>query len=319
MKRWRTAGLSAGASTSVCSPISSHDHLNAHGSFEHYLASKAQLFVHLRRGSSAVLNANDQAASYIERVTPPYVRRLYFSAPSRGPRWAMPDLALRSCKLNRRGTLIELEPSELADALGRKLEIRLLGAAFAENALAAALAGYAVGLSPEQLKAGLLSLDRVPGRFELVVDSPCVAVDYAHSEDALRRTCQAGRALLGEIGGGKLVVVFGAGGERDAEKRVPMGRAVGESADLAIVTNDNPRGEEPSLIAQALLRGVHAGGRARGVVELDRRRAIERALDAAGRNDVVLVCGKGHESEQVGAALREHFDDAECVRSLIAS
>jgi UDP-N-acetylmuramoyl-L-alanyl-D-glutamate--2,6-diaminopimelate ligase len=307
-KRWR---FDLGVFTNL-----SRDHLNAHGSFEHYLASKAQLFVHLREGSSAVLNACDEASTFIERVTAAGVRRLYFAAPSRGKALLEPSLAARACSLSRTGTAIELEPSDFADALGGHLEIRLIGAIFAENALAAALAALAAGVAPERVREGLLALARVPGRFEIVVHSPCVVIDYAHTEDALGRTCDTGRQLLDELGGSRLIVVFGAGGDRDAEKRVPMGEAVGSRADLAIVTNDNPRDEPPEIIANAILAGLKRGGRAECVVELDRARAIARALDSAKPNDVVLICGKGHETEQTIASMHTHFDDAACVRAL---
>ncbi|HET9934322.1 MAG TPA: UDP-N-acetylmuramyl-tripeptide synthetase [Polyangiaceae bacterium] len=307
-KRWR---FDVGVFTNL-----SHDHLNAHGSAEHYLASKAQLFVHLSPGGTAVLNANDVASTFIERVTPSTVRRLYFSAPSRGETLVPPTLALARCALDRDGTHIELLPGELADGLGRELHIRLVGEVFAENALAAALAGFSFGLEPRVLKAGLFSLERVPGRFEVVVREPCVVVDYAHSEDALLRTCVAGRALLAQLGGSKLIVVFGAGGDRDAEKRTPMGRAVGAHADVAIVTNDNPRSEDPQYIAQALLLGARSGGRAECFVELERPRAIARALETAGKNDVVLICGKGHELYAVTDGDSAPRDDVDCVRRL---
>lgn len=307
-KRWR---FDLGVFTNL-----TRDHLDAHGSFEHYLASKAQLFVHLRAGSSAVLNAADEASLLIERVTPASVRRLFYATPERGPARVASHLQLRSCSLSAQGTLLELEPSELADAFERRLQLGLVGAVFAENALAAALAGHAAGVNPAAIRSGLLALARVPGRFEIVAQSPCVAVDYAHSEDALGRTCDSARELLSQLGGARLIVVFGAGGERDRDKRKPMGVAVGARADLAIVTNDNPRSEPPEDIAHAVLAGVQAGGRARSVVELDRAAAIACALEAAGPRDVVLICGKGHERTQTQGATSAAFDDAECVRRL---
>lgn len=304
-KRWR---FDCGVFTNL-----SRDHLNAHGSVEHYLASKAQLFVHLPPDGAAIFNANDVASSLVERVTPPSVRRLYFGLPSRGPAEFEPTLAIRRTTLDRDGTHIELAPSDLADALGRELTIRLIGEIFAENALAAGLVGVALGVSPALVKRGLQALERVAGRFEVVAREPCVVVDYAHSEDALSRTCRTGRTLLARLGGAKLIVVFGAGGDRDRGKRYPMGRAVGELADIAIVTNDNPRGEDPAAIANELLSGARSAGRATCSLELERTRAIERALDAAAPNDVVLVCGKGHEPHEAFAPC----DDASSVRAIL--
>ncbi|MFZ5896979.1 MAG: Mur ligase family protein [Myxococcota bacterium] len=310
-KRWR---FDLGVFTNL-----SHDHLNAHGSFEHYLASKAQLFVHLRPNCSAVFNASDPASGFIDRVTPKAVARRYFAAASRGPGLVKAELEATACRLDRTGTHIELAPSELAEAFGGALSIRLIGSVFAENALAAALAGLAAGATPEAVRTGLQALARVPGRFEVIAQAPCVAIDYAHTEDALARTCDSGRALLSELGGARLIVVFGAGGGRDVEKRVPMGRAVGARADIAIVTNDNPRNEPPELIASALAAGLREGGRAELHVEIDRRKAIARALEAARPNDVVLICGKGHEREQTLGGESVHFDDAACVRALCST
>lgn len=308
-KRWR---FDYGVFTNL-----SRDHLNAHGSVEHYLASKAQLFVHLPPDGAAILNGSDVASTLVERVTPRSVRRLYFTLPGRGPALVEPTLAICRTTLDRDGTHIELAPGDVADALGRELRIRLIGEVFAENALAAALAALALGVTPPSIKEGLLALERVAGRFELIVREPCVVVDYAHSEDALSRTCHAARALLAHLGGSKLIVVFGAGGDRDRGKRVPMGRAVGELADIALVTNDNPRHEDPATIANELLYGARSAGRATCLVELERPRAIERALDSASSNDVVLICGKGHELYPDAVDGSERGDDASSVRAIL--
>lgn len=295
----------------------SQDHLDAHGSFEHYLASKAQLFVHLGPGCHAVLNAADEAAMLIDRVTPADVQRCYYASPTRGPALAPPDLAAQSLSLTLDGTVIELVPSALAEQLGGRLHTRLLGAVFAENALAAACVGLRMGLTAQQIHAGLDALSRVPGRFELVCRSPVVAVDYAHTPDALERTCKAGRELARALGNSRLLVVFGAGGNRDKTKRRPMGEAVGALADFAIVTSDNPRNEEPRDIARPIENGCRRAGRAFVMVELDRRTAITRALELARPNDVILICGKGHETGQIIGTQTLPFDDASVVRSLV--
>jgi UDP-N-acetylmuramoyl-L-alanyl-D-glutamate--2,6-diaminopimelate ligase len=154
----------------------------------------------------------------------------------------------------------------------------------------------------------------VPGRFEIVNRDPIVAIDYAHTPDALARTASAARSLAGA---GRVIVVFGAGGQRDRDKREPMGRAVGQRADIAIVTNDNPRTEDPQAIAKTLASGCRRGGRAYVAVELDRRRAIDRALSEARGGDVVVIAGKGHESGQQIGAETIPFSDAEEVRHLL--
>jgi UDP-N-acetylmuramoyl-L-alanyl-D-glutamate--2,6-diaminopimelate ligase len=307
-KRWR---FDLGVFTNL-----SQDHLDAHGSFEHYLASKAQLFVHLAPGAHAVFNASDPASLFIDRVVPMDVQRSWYASADRGPSLAPADLAATRLRLTLEGTELLLAPSPLADQLGGSLETPLLGAVFAENALAAACVGLRCEIAPDKIRAGLLALDRVPGRFEVICRSPVVAIDYAHTPDALARTCDAGRALAQSLGGSRLIVVFGAGGNRDPTKRKPMGRAVGARADYAMVTSDNPRQEDPRAIAREVESGCRHGGRAHVRVEPDRRTAIARAFDLARPNDVILVCGKGHEKGQIVGSETLPFDDAEVAREL---
>jgi UDP-N-acetylmuramoyl-L-alanyl-D-glutamate--2,6-diaminopimelate ligase len=295
----------------------SPDHFKTHGSWEHYLASKAQLFVHLPAHGAAVLNARDPAAGLIERVTPVGVRRLWFGAPSRGPALHEEDLAARAVEVSPWGTRISLQPSPLAEALGGALELALVGEVFAENALAAACAAHAVGIDAEAIRAGLARCPGVPGRFELFQRTgPVIAVDYAHTADALVRTCATARALAGA---GRVIVVFGAGGDGDAGKRGPMGAAVGAAADLAVVTTDNPRHEDPRAIAAMLVAGIERGGPARVVLEADRARAIALALAEARPEDVVVIAGKGHETGQTIGEQTLPFSDREVLRALLGS
>jgi UDP-N-acetylmuramoyl-L-alanyl-D-glutamate--2,6-diaminopimelate ligase len=210
------------------------------------------------------------------------------------------------------GTRVRLRPSPWAEALGGELTVRMVGEVFAENALAAATAGLAAGLRPEHVVDGLARCPPVAGRFEVVARAPCVVVDYAHGPDALARTCDTARALAT----GRLLVVFGAGGESTPSKRGPMGEAVGARADVAIVTSDNPRREDPQAIADMLVEGLRSGGRAQVEVVLDRRQAIARALELATPRDVVVVAGKGHETgQEVGGEVLP-FSDHDEVRRL---
>src|SRR5262249_39705894 len=144
------------------------DHLNAHGSWEHYLASKAQLFAHLPDEGAAILNACDPASALVEQVIRPQVRRARYAVPSRGSAEGEVDLTARRVRLDPEGTEIELEPSPLADALGGKLRTRLVGAIFAENALAAAVAGLRAGIDASAVARGIADCPVVPGRFEIV-------------------------------------------------------------------------------------------------------------------------------------------------------
>ena len=290
----------------------SPDHLKTHGTWENYLAAKAQLFLHLGPGRPMVLNAGDLHATYIHKATPADVRRLWFHVPSRGHAHEAPDLQAATIELDADGTRIGLAPSPLAEALGGELRIRMVGEIFAENALAAALACLAADVPAASVARGLAELPGVPGRFEVLARRPIVAVDYAHSPDALRRTCRTARALAR----GRVIVVFGAGGDSTPDKRGPMGAIVAAEADLGVITNDNPRREDPRAIAamiEAGARGV-AGGAAMRVI-LDRRAAIEHAIADAGPDDVVVVAGMGHEATQrVGGEVRPFSDRDEVLR-----
>jgi UDP-N-acetylmuramoyl-L-alanyl-D-glutamate--2,6-diaminopimelate ligase len=293
-----------------------HDHLSAHGTFEHYLASKAQLFVHLGPGRTAVLNAADPASLLIDKVTPPDVVRRWFSVPSRGASLHAEDLAALEVRLGPGGTDIRLASSPLAEELGFVVKTRLVGRVFAENALAAVLSAIAAGVAPRAAAEGVAECPGVPGRFEVLAQEPLVVVDYAHTPDALARTCETARELAADDGG-RVLVVFGAGGGRDATKRRPMGFEVGSRADVALVTTDNPRSESPDAIARAVAAGCRDGARARVTVLLDRRAAIECALAEARPGDVVVVAGKGHERGQAVGTETVPFSDVDVLRELL--
>lgn len=307
-KRWR---YDIGVFTNL-----SPDHWKTHGSWEHYLASKAQLFVHLPDDGCAVLNARDTSAALIDHVTSPGVRRLWFGVPSRGAALRREDLAAAAVTVSRSGTRISLVGSPLAEALGGALEIGLVGEVFAENALAAACAAHAAGIEGPAIAAGLRACGAVAGRFEVLSGEtgPVVAVDYAHTPDALVRTCATARALAGT---GRVIVVFGAGGDTDAGKRGPMGEAVGSQADVAVITTDNPRHEDPREIAAALIEGALRGGRAEILEVADRRAAIAAAVAEARAGDVVVVAGKGHEVGQTIGEETLPFSDRDEVRALL--
>jgi UDP-N-acetylmuramoyl-L-alanyl-D-glutamate--2,6-diaminopimelate ligase len=292
----------------------SPDHLSTHGSYEHYLAAKAQLFMHLGPGARAVLNGADPHALFIDKATPADVKRFWFASPTRGELLVPPDLAAARIVVEPAGTRVQLQPSPVAEQLGGELRVRMVGAVYAENAMAAAGAALAGGIPADAIVRGLAECPPVPGRFEVFALDPVLVVDYAHTPDALERTCTAARELCH----GRLAVVFGAGGGSTPSKRGPMGAAVGSLADVAIVTNDNPRKEDPAAIAAAVVAGVESGGRAEVVVELDRRAAIERAVAQARPGDVVIVAGKGHETGQTIGDETVPFSDREIVRSLAA-
>jgi UDP-N-acetylmuramoyl-L-alanyl-D-glutamate--2,6-diaminopimelate ligase len=214
------------------------------------------------------------------------------------------------------GTRVELEDGELAAKFGGVLSTRLLGEVFAENLLAAAAAVSSLGIDATLIKQNLEACPVPAGRFELLSRSPVVAIDYAHTPDAVARTCSTGRALAGSH---RLIAVFGAGGGRDVEKRSAMGRAVGDTADYAFITNDNPRDEDPKAIARDLAKGCRKGGRSHVKTILDRRRAITEAVRFAEPGDVVVVLGKGHERYQEIGGRKVPFSDAEVIKEAIGA
>jgi UDP-N-acetylmuramoyl-L-alanyl-D-glutamate--2,6-diaminopimelate ligase len=282
-----------------------HDHLDAHGSPEHYLASKAQLFVTLPPGGAAVLNGSDPASDLIAAVIPPGVRIFRYAVASRGEPVSPPELRATAIEPGWDGTRITIDArGELAHA-PRTLIIRAIGDIYAENALAALGAALAAGVPPNDAAAALAEAPVPPGRFQVLAHDggPRIVVDYAHTPDALARTLAVARALCP----GELWVVFGAGGDRDKGKRAPMGAAA-SSADHVVLTTDNPRGESPARIADQIRDGVRPHVDVR--VELDRRAAIRGAVLDAGERDVVVIAGKGHETEQRVVESVLPFDDA---------
>jgi UDP-N-acetylmuramoyl-L-alanyl-D-glutamate--2,6-diaminopimelate ligase len=188
------------------------------------------------------------------------------------------------------------------------LELRLRGRFNRANAAGAVAAARVLGVDEEAIRRGVESLAGVPGRFEAVeAGQPfAVIVDYAHTPDSLENVLRAAR----ELGPGRLTVVFGAGGDRDREKRPLMGRVAAGLADRAIVTTDNPRGEDPQAIAEEVAEG-------RLEIVVDRRAAIEQALADAGAGDVVVIAGKGADTEMEIAGAFVPFDDREVAREAL--
>jgi UDP-N-acetylmuramoyl-L-alanyl-D-glutamate--2,6-diaminopimelate ligase len=190
------------------------------------------------------------------------------------------------------------------------VELKLPGRFNVENALAAAAAARSLGICEAAIKQGIEAVDRVPGRFERVDEGQpfTVLVDYAHTPGALATALEAARELAR---GGRLICVFGAGGDRDRAKRPLMGQVVAELADVSLVTSDNPRSEDQAAIAAEVVDRLDLE------VELDRRRAIERALESARPGDVVVIAGKGHEQGQEIAGRKLPFDDREVAREAL--
>ncbi len=275
------------------------DHLDFHGTFEAYRTAKARLFQELSP-RVAVLNVDDEFGRWLESHTSARVVTVGLAA---------------ECDICGAG--LAARPDGVAGTLrvlGQSLELqtRLIGRHNAENIMLAFGVMHALGVDLEAAARAVSDIDPVPGRLErcdAAGDDCVVLVDYAHTPDALERVLEAIVPTLPQ----RLICVFGCGGERDPGKRFPMGKAVGERAHLAILTNDNPRSESPEAIAQAVELGLSSVG-AKYEVCLDRETAIERAVSSAEPGDVVLIAGKGHEAYQLIAGSTFAFDDREQAR-----
>lgn len=282
----------------------SQDHLDFHRTMSAYRAAKMRLFQGLTPASWAVVNYDDRMGLDIPRETRARVLA-YGTRPDVEP---VPDVSgsVSSVGFDRLDCTISAE--------GRvwPVRLRLAGEHNLSNALAAFAAGRALGWEPAEIVAGLESLARVPGRLEPVPNDAGrqVFVDYAHTPDALVRVLKTARRM----GTGRVICVFGCGGDRDRAKRPLMGQAAAELADLVVVTSDNPRTEDPQAIINDIVKGMGTGER---IVEPDRREAIRRAIASAGQTDVVVICGKGHEDYQIIGDKRLRFDDREVAARIL--
>ena len=290
----------------------SHDHLDSHGTPEHYLASKAQLFMHVTDGGSIVLNASDPACALLKEIVSPKAGRVVaYAVAARGEPTFPAELTAKSITTSWDGTTVECEgDASLSPAV---LRTQGIGSIFVETLLAAQVAATLAGVTPDVAAEAIAKTPAPPGRFEVIARAPYVVVDFAHTPDAIFRTVATARELCPK-GEGKLTVVFGAGGNRDKGKRGPMGAAASK-ADRIILTSDNPRTERAQDIAAAIKRGIVGGAKVE--VELDRRRAIAKALANAAPNDAILILGRGHETEQLIGTEKVSFSDVEVARELL--
>jgi UDP-N-acetylmuramoyl-L-alanyl-D-glutamate--2,6-diaminopimelate ligase len=225
-----------------------------------------------------------------------------------------PELLATRVEATWEGTHIAIEPGGELSHAPRAIRIAAIGDIYAENALAALAAALVAGVPPDDAARALARAPVPRGRFELVsaeAKGPRVIVDFAHTPDALARTLDVARTLAA---GGRVVVVFGAGGDRDHGKRAPMGEAASR-ADRVVLTSDNPRSEDPARIADAIRAGIARGTDV--TTELDRRTAIVSAVADAADGDVVVIAGKGHETEQIVSGQSLPFDDAAEARAAL--
>ncbi len=281
------------------------DHLDFHSDFDAYLAAKSLLFSGLtprgmKKGKAAVINGDDpHAAALISRSAAPVLT------------YGLSDESM--CRaLHPRVSNAGVE-YHLASALGDlTLSLALTGRFNVYNSLAAACATLLEGLEPMHVKSGLEEVQGVPGRFEAVRCGQdfAVIVDYAHTPDGLENALETARSLAGKR---RVITVMGAGGDRDRTKRPCMGETAGRLSDLVIVTSDNPRTEEPSMICRDIEAGLAPTGVLYEII-VERSEAIEKAVRVAQPGDLVLIAGKGHETYQEFSHETIHFDDREAAR-----
>jgi UDP-N-acetylmuramoyl-L-alanyl-D-glutamate--2,6-diaminopimelate ligase len=281
------------------------DHLDFHRDMEDYFGAKKLLFGLRKPGASAIINAGDVYGARLAReIAPPVVT---FSSGS-----GAADVRAEDVRCDLSGTALSV-----AHASGTfSVASPLLGRFNAENLLAASAAGLALGMSGPDIASALATVRRVPGRLEPVeAGQPySILVDYAHTEDALRRLLGAVRELTDR----KILLVFGCGGDRDRGKRAPMGEVAGRLADIPIATSDNPRSEDPEAILDQVEEGLKAAGARKYLRVADRREAIRQALELANTGTVVVIAGKGHEATQVIGDRELPFDDRLVAAELVS-
>lgn len=299
----RTDGLSFDAA--VFTNLSG-DHLDYHGTMEEYFAAKRRLFTELNESSAAILNLDDPTYDSLRQ----------------GLRAQVVTYSLHSTRADITAVVQDatLDGTSFALGIGGRsmpVSIRLVGAYNVQNALAAAAVAHALGVEDHAIRLGLEAIDGVPGRLQIVSPPAApftVVVDYAHCDDALLNVLLTLRPMTK----GRLICVFGCGGDRDRQKRPRMAAVVQRVADVAYATSDNPRSEEPMAIIQDIITGFTPATSFRREIQPDRAQAIESAIGEARPGDTVLIAGKGHETYQLVADEVLEFDDVAVAHAALS-
>ncbi|MGA8150629.1 MAG: UDP-N-acetylmuramoyl-L-alanyl-D-glutamate--2,6-diaminopimelate ligase [Terriglobales bacterium] len=287
------------------------DHLDYHHTMEEYFAAKRILFEGCGTDAprASVLNVDDEYGQKLVKVSRSGGSQVLTYSLKKA------DFHGENISVACRGTRFDLiTPQEIIPVFSP-----LIGRVNVYNIMAAAAAAYARGCKPEAMAKGIETLARVPGRFERVdCKQPfTVVVDYAHTDDALRNLTALAREFVEQAGQkGRVITVFGCGGDRDRAKRPLMGEAAGRGSDFVVLTSDNPRSEEPLAIINDAMVGLQRCG-AKYKMEPDRKAAIALAMHEAGPGDIVLIAGKGHEKVQITREGSLPFDDAEVARAIL--
>ena len=280
------------------------DHLDYHITMYNYFKAKAILFENLKEGCFAVINADDNYAEKFLSVVPEGVRKYTYGVKNNA------DIMAKNINFSLNGaefTLVE-------NGNEHKVNLHMNGMFSVYNVLAAVTASLAMGIDIKVALKALENVHGVAGRFEVVVKKPLVIVDYAHTPDGLENVLKSAREITPTDG--KLICVFGCGGDRDATKRPKMGAIAERLADKIIITSDNPRSEDPQIIITDIIAGLKSVNTENVIVEPDRGTAIALIKTIASNNDVVVIAGKGHEDYQILKDKTIHFDDREEARKV---
>ena len=283
------------------------DHLDFHGTMDAYFNAKKLLFDGLGEESIAVTNLDDERGLSI--VTSTKARRVTYGVEKRG------DVAVENVKTGMDGTSFSVRYGGKAMTISSPLTGRFN----LYNLVGVVASTLALGVNRADIQMGVERVGSVRGRFERILSPKgwTVIIDYAHTPDALKKTLEAIREMRSVNQPGKIITIFGCGGERDRAKRPQMGRIASELSELTVVTSDNPRHEDPEHIIDEVLEGVQRGVKVMRIT--DRREAIRAGLGLAEQGDIVLIAGKGHETYQVLGDRKIHFDDREVVEAYLSS
>ena len=278
------------------------EHMDYHKTISNYLNAKVELFKNLAKDSFAVLNADDEFSKYFADRTSAKI--LWYGIKNNA------DIKAEICRESTSNIMIKLNYT------GREIDMKIpfMGLHNVYNALASVASAISLGVELDVIKSGIETAPAVPGRLENV---PCnrgfkVVVDYAHTPHALETVLDALKNLVK----GRVLLVFGCGGDRDKEKRPEMGRIAGQQSDIFWLTNDNPRSEDPINIIDDIKVGIKSGRSF--YIQTNRHKAIEEALSEAKDNDLVLIAGKGHEKYQIIKDTIIPFDDREVVKKILS-
>lgn len=295
------------------------DHLDYHITMDNYFEAKALLFRRLTEGDFAVINADDEYADRFLNVVPEGVRKFTYGVKKSA------DVVAKDINFSLNGAefIIEVNYASLAP-YGKRIEgegvnkfpvnLHMNGMFSVYNVLAAVTASIAMGIDIKTALKALENVKGVAGRFEVVAKKPLVIVDYAHTPDGLENVLNSAREITPKDG--KLICLFGCGGDRDATKRPKMGAIAEKIADKIVITSDNPRSEDPQTIITDIIAGLKSTNPDKVTVEPDRGHAIALLKTIAGNNDVVVIAGKGHEDYQILKDRTIHFDDREEARKV---